>query len=137
MIIGYWSSLSFITFITICKNFVNVNFILVPYYMIHDIIYWDIIILKNFRYLSSSRTKSLIMSNESFGISTFSIRSSSILSYFLNWKFLSLEPIGLTCFKPVFGTNRPTMLQECYELILNIIGALVADIYIWFGYLFC
>jgi len=35
----------------ICKIFINVDFILVPYYMIHDIIYWDLIIFNHFRYL--------------------------------------------------------------------------------------
>jgi len=75
----------------ICKSFINVNFILVPYYMINDIIYWDLIILNNFRY---------------FGISTFSIRLSCILAPFLIQEFLSMEPIGLPRFKRVFGTNH-------------------------------
>jgi len=68
------------------------------------------------------------MSNESFGISTFSIKSSCILASFLIQEFLSLEPISLPHFKCVFGTNKPTMLQACYELVSIIFEALVADI---------
>jgi len=43
-------------------------------------------------------------------------------------EFLSLETIGLPCFKRVFGTNKPTTLQACYELISIIFGALAAHI---------
>jgi len=69
------------------------------------------------------------MSNEYFGISTFSIRSSNILAYFLIREFLSLEPICLPCFKLVFGTNKSTMLQTCNELMSNPFGALATAIY--------
>jgi len=69
------------------------------------------------------------MSNESFGIFTFSSRSSCILAPFLIQEFLSLEPIGLLRFKCVFGINKPTMLQACYEIISNILGALAVGIY--------
>ena len=131
MIIGYWSSLSFITFIAILYVKVSsmLTSFLVPYYMIHDIIYWDLIFSTISGTWGSSGTKSLIMSNESFEISTFSIRWSSSLAYFLNREFLSLEPIGLSRFKRVFETIRPTTLQACYELISNIFGALAVDIY--------
>jgi len=69
------------------------------------------------------------MSNESFEISTFSIRSSCILALFLIQEFLSLEPIGLSHFKRVFGTNRPTTFQACYEIISNILRTLAIVIY--------
>ena len=112
----------------ISKSFVNVDFILVPNYMIHDII----IEISTFSTIlgtwGSSRTELLITSNESFEIFTFLIRSSCILAPFLIQEFLSLKPIGLPCFKHVFGTNRPTTLQACYELISNIFGALAIGI---------
>jgi len=66
------------------------------------------------------------MSNESFGIFTFSIRLSCILAPFLIQQFLSLELMGL--FKRVFGTNGPTTLQASNELISIIFGALAAVI---------
>jgi len=69
------------------------------------------------------------MLNESFGIFTFSSRSSCIYAHFLIQEFLSLEPIGLPRFKPVFGINKPTMLQTCYEIISNILRALAVGIY--------
>jgi len=69
------------------------------------------------------------MLNESFGIFKFSSRSSCILAPFLIQEFLSLEPIGLPRFKRVFGTNRPTTLQACYEIISNILKALAVGIY--------
>jgi len=85
----------------ISKSFVNVNFILVSYSMIHDIIYWDLIISTISGTWGSSGTEPLIMSNESFEISTFSIRSFCILTHFLIQEFLFLEPIGLPRFKRV------------------------------------
>jgi len=38
-------------------------------------------------------------------------------------------PISLSCFKRVFGTNMPTTLYACYEIISNILGALAVGIY--------
>jgi len=92
----------------ICKSFINVDFILVPYYMIHDIIYLDLIIFNNFRHLRFFWNPSLIMSNESFGIFTFSIRSSCILAPFLIQEFF------------IFGTNRSTTLQTCPHEFFNL-----------------
>jgi len=113
----------------ICKIFINVDFILVPYCMIHDIIYWDLIISIISSTWGSSTTESLIMSNESFEIFTFSTRSSCILIAFLIQEFLSLEPIILPRFKHVFGTNKSTTFKVCYELISNILGTLAFGIY--------
>jgi len=101
----------------ICKRFINVDFILVPYYMIHDIIYWDLIIFNNFRYLRFLWNRIINYVKWIFWDSTFSIRSSCILAPFLIQEFLSLELIGLPRFKRVFGTNKPTMLYACYEII--------------------
>jgi len=44
---------------------------------------------------------------------------------------LEFQPfrLGLPRFKRVFGTNKPTMLQACYEIISNILRALAVGIY--------
>jgi len=91
----------------ISKSFVNVNFILVPYSMIHDTIYWDLIISTISGTWGSFGTEPLIMSKESFGISTFSIRSFCILTHFLIQEF--------------FGTNRSTTLQTCPHEFFNLL----------------
>jgi len=86
----------------ICISFINVDLILVPYYMIHDIIYWDLIIFNHLRYLRFFWNRTInYVKWIFFGISTFSIRSFFILAPFLIQEFLSLEPIGLRRFKRV------------------------------------
>ena len=94
----------------ICKSFINVDFILVPYYMIHDIIYWDLIIFNHFRYMRFFWNRTInYVKWIFFGISTFSIRLFCILAPFLIQEFLSLEPIG-----------RSTTLQTCPHEFFNL-----------------
>ena len=64
----------------------------------------------------SSRTKLLIMSNESFVIYTSLISSSCLFSSFSHLRIF------------IFGTNRLTTLQSCNELISILLGALAVGI---------